>query len=35
MAELLRQGRAKGTPISREAASATDWLYSWLAEHDE
>lgn len=34
MAELLRQGRAKGTPVTREATSATDWLYVWLDEHD-
>lgn len=35
MAELLHQGRARGTPVAREATSATDWLYTWLAEHDE
>jgi len=34
MAELLRQGRAKGTPVSRDVASATEWLYTWLADHD-
>lgn len=34
MADLLRQGRAKGTPATRDVAGATEWLYTWLAEHD-
>lgn len=35
MLELLRTGRAKSTPPSREAINATDWLYRWLAEYDK
>lgn len=35
MLELLTTGRAKGTPVARDAASSTDWLYRWLAEHGE
>lgn len=32
MLELLRSGRAKGTPASSDAASSTDWLYRLLSE---
>ena len=35
MLELLRTGRAKGTPISRDAASSNDWLYRWLSQYGE
>lgn len=32
MVELLRTGRAQGTPIARDSLSANDWLYRWLAQ---
>ena len=34
MLEILRAGRAKGTPSAQDSANSTDWLYRWLSEHD-
>ena len=35
MADLLRTGRALGTPTTRDSASSTDWLYQWLSRYTQ
>ena len=35
MLELLRAGRAVGSPLSREAREARQWIYEWLANNPE